>query len=739
MLKISQPTHLNLRPVFKEKITDTTGDHLSHLAFDNLAQANIIIVVSSGKIIMANSACCKLLGYSKKELLTKNRCEIFDVKESRFKKMLKQRTAEGQSKAVVFAIKKNGKPISCEITSAVFTGEHGKVKSITTITDISQRIREQKIIDTEKEKVVAGNIVIAKSKQKVIDLKKEKIVANNISLAKSAQKNIDTEKEKVVADNIVIAKSKQKVIDIKKERIVADNIALAKAKQIKIDIKNEKITAHNILIAQSKSDARLAGNNEWIKYIAETSYDVMWDWDLASSQIYVGESIREVLGYRIKNNQMDFADFCKCLIEDEKDIVLEKLTKALGSGNKSWNDTFMIKRRNGSVATTISRANIVRDDAGKAIRLIGAIQDVSRIQELEKKLETEISIKTAQGEKFLLATKLSFDVIWDWNLLTNEVFIGEGFEELFGYVIKNNKGNMVNDWTNYMHPDDKKEIKKELHDTIVSSATMWEHAYRVIRADGSIAKVYARASIIRDANGKAYRMIGAMQDLSRQKELEEKLDHEIKLKEKQIKDAAEDAKEMERSNIGKELHDNINQLLGASRMYLEMAKKGGDNSAMYLSRSSEYTLIAIEEIRKLTRGLTTDIIKGLGLCTAIEELAADMSEVNTIKITCSLQELNEKNIADKFKLNVFRIVQEHLNNILKHAKATKINIGLVQDEDALKLNITDNGVGFDTNKKQKGIGIDNIKSRAASYNGNASFISQPGSGCTLTVVFPAAA
>jgi len=694
MRKISQNISNQSTGTLKRTAAIIADDHLSHLAFDNVAQANIIIIVNNGQIIMANSACGKLLGYSKKELLTKNRADIFDVRESSFKKMLKQRTAEGKSQALVTAIKKNGKLIPCEITSAVFTGEDGIIKSITTVTDITQRILHQK--------------------------------------------QIDAEKDKLVADNIGIAKAKQHKIDVKKDRTVADNIVLAESKQKRIDIKNEKIVADNIIIAQTKSDERLADNNAWIKYIAETSYDVMWDWDIASSEIYVGQSIREVFGYKVKNNRMIFADFCKCLIDEEKEAVQEKLKLALSSGKKGWNDTFMFKRRDGSVASTICRASIVRDDTGRAIRLIGALQDVSQLQDLEKNLQAQVTIQLAQGEKFLLAAKLSFDVIWDWDLETNNVFIGEGFEELFGYEIKNNMGNMITDWANYMHPDDKKQIEKELYDSLQSSATEWEHAYRVTRADGSVAKVYARASIIRDADGKAYRMIGAMQDLSRQKQLEEELDHTIKLKEKQITEASDDAKEMERSNIGKELHDNINQLLGASRMYLEMAKKGGSNSPMYLSRSSEYTLTAIEEIRKLSKGLTTDVIKNLGLCSAIDNLAEDMSEVNTVTISSSLNSFNEKTATDKFKLNIFRIIQEHLNNILKHAKATQVIIRLSQDENTVQLHITDNGIGFDTTKKQEGIGIDNIKSRAIAFNGIADFISQPGSGCELRVSFPVA-
>jgi signal transduction histidine kinase len=241
--------------------------------------------------------------------------------------------------------------------------------------------------------------------------------------------------------------------------------------------------------------------------------------------------------------------------------------------------------------------------------------------------------------------------------------------------------------------------------------------------------------ILRNNDGTAYRMIGSMQDVSKQKVLEEKLALEIKLKEKQIADAMQDAKDAERSDLGRELHDNVNQLLGASRLYLEMAKQGGPNSAMQISRSSEYTLNAIEEIRKLTKGLTTDSIKNLGLCNAIETLITDTMEVNTVKIRFSLDSFIENRVNDKFKLNVFRIVQEQLNNILKHAQAKKINISFSQNKKSIVLIIADDGVGFDAAIQRKGIGIDNIKSRALSFDGIADFDSQPGNGCILTVIF----
>ncbi|MEO5684325.1 MAG: PAS domain-containing protein [Chitinophagaceae bacterium] len=806
----------------------STGDILRLQAFENSLQANVLSTVSTGKLLIANAAACRLLGYSMKELLRKNRSTIFDTNETSFKKMLRKSTAGLHSTAFITAIKKSGAQFPCEITSAVFTDEMGIEQAVTTIADISRRIHDQKDIDIKKDKIVAENIVLAKTKQRVADSRKEKIVAADIETAKS----------------------KQRAIDVKKDKKVA----------------------HNITEALAKSDARLAANNEWIRYIAAASYDVMWDWDIKTGQIYAGESVSELFGYHVAGKTVYFKDFTNCLLPEAKETVKKKLMKVLDSPAKSWKDNFMFRRFDGSFATANCRASILRDDSGKAIRLIGAMHDVSRLQELEDRVVAHDGLKSIFQE----AAKLSFDGIWYWNLLTNEFVISEGFEELFGYEIKNSTGKITADWSRYIHPHDKKAVVKAMQQALKDGAAHWQQTYRFIRANGSVADVFNRASIIRQPDGKACRMIGVMNDLSRQTELErkladelaakstmlaeyaasfktafnssadvfynsdlitnqviisegyerefgykiagnttpaadwsghihpadkkmvardymrmlaskeiewkcsyrflradntvadvlssgivlrneagkayriigsmhdiskekvleEKLAQEIRLREKQIADATEDAKNSERSDIGKELHDNINQLLGASRMYLQMARRGGENSNMYIARSSEYTLTAIEEIRKLTKGLITDTIKTLGLGEAIDTIVRDTMEVHPVEISSCTDSFIEAGVHDKFKLNVFRIVQEQLNNILKHASATKVSIRLSQNKSAIVLHMSDNGVGFDTGIKQEGIGLANIKSRAASFNGTADFVSRPGKGCVLLVTFP---
>jgi PAS domain S-box-containing protein len=547
----------------KKFVAAATGDTLRRLAFDNSLQANIISIAINGNILIANNAACTLLGYSKKELLLKNKGDIFDINESSFKKMLKQRTVEGQSRAFVTAIKKSGKSLPCEITSAIFMDENDIENAITTIGDLSQSMQKQKNIDTMNEKIVANNIVLAKSRQKGIDIRKEKIVA----------------------DNIVLAKSRQKGIDIRKEKIVADNI----------------------ILAQAKSN--------------------------------------------------------------------------------------------------------------------------------EEKLVQGIAAKAEYSESFKLIFNSSSDVLFDSDLLANEVIISDAFEKEFGYKITSHM-TPEEDWIRHIHPDDKEAVMQDYLRMLVSEDTEWKYSYRFLRADGSVANVISSRIILRNADGKAYRMIGSMQDISKQKVLEERLEQEIKLKERKIAEATEEAKDTERSDIGRELHDNITQLLGVSKLYLDMAKSGGENSEIYLSRSSEYTLTAIEEIRKLSKELTADTIKHFGLGEAIDNIVRDTMEVNPVKISCALKSFIEHSVNDKFKHNVYRIVQEQLNNILKHAKASEIAISLSQKEKSIMLTISDNGVGFDTGKKRKGIGIDNIKSRVSSYNGTADFVSQPGQGCILTATFP---
>jgi len=125
------------------------------------------------------------------------------------------------------------------------------------------------------------------------------------------------------------------------------------------------------------------------------------------------------------------------------------------------------------------------------------------------------------------------------------------------------------------------------------------------------------------------------------------------------------------------------------------------------------------------------------LIESVEDVIDDMKLARAdLGIELDLQNITEEQIEDKRKLTVFRIVQEQLNNIVKHARATRVLIRLSMEGSDLVVTVADNGVGFDVGRHRKGVGITNIISRAELFSGKVEIQSQPGEGTTLTVSLP---
>jgi two-component system sensor histidine kinase UhpB len=126
----------------------------------------------------------------------------------------------------------------------------------------------------------------------------------------------------------------------------------------------------------------------------------------------------------------------------------------------------------------------------------------------------------------------------------------------------------------------------------------------------------------------------------------------------------------------------------------------------------------------------------LGLVESIRELADSITRTQALKINLSVSELNEERIPENKQLMLFRIIQEQLNNIVKHAQALRVQINLHRTPSALLLEIKDDGTGFDPVKTRKGLGLTNIRNRVELFNGSVAIDSAPGKGCTLRVTIP---
>ncbi len=364
---------------------------------------------------------------------------------------------------------------------------------------------------------------------------------------------------------------------------------------------------------------------------------------------------------------------------------------------------------------------------------------ISLLRIIIENKNAELKIRLS-NERYLLVTKATNDAIWDWDVNTNSLYWGEGIYTLFGlkpgYV-----DNASHFWENCIHPDDRDRVVNGLNKFIAESTSkIWEDEYRFIKPSGEYALVFDRGFLIYDHSGKISRMVGSMQDVTDKKELERKLLKQQVDKQKLIAQAVVNAQEKERAEIGKELHDNVNQILSTAKLYLELAETDDTSRMELIKRSTNNISDAINEIRTISRSLVPPSIGDLGLIDSVQDLVENIKATRRLHVEFYYSGTIDNILDEKRKLMLFRIIQEQINNVLKHAAAKNLVIELIADSEghAVDLTISDDGKGFELDKvrSKKGVGLSNIASRAQLFNGSVNIVTALGEGCKLKINVP---
>jgi signal transduction histidine kinase len=191
--------------------------------------------------------------------------------------------------------------------------------------------------------------------------------------------------------------------------------------------------------------------------------------------------------------------------------------------------------------------------------------------------------------------------------------------------------------------------------------------------------------------------------------------------------------EREREWIGRELHDNVGQVLTTVKLYLETASRQGN--APLISRSMQLINSSITEIRNLSHQLSAPTLGTHSLVDSINVLIETISFSTNLIIEFD-HKAYTRHVIKSQKLALYRILQEQLSNILKHAQATNIWITLAQSDGNIILTVKDNGKGFDVRVQTDGMGINNIISRTKVFDGTVQLNTAPGKGCLLEVTIP---
>ncbi len=180
---------------------------------------------------------------------------------------------------------------------------------------------------------------------------------------------------------------------------------------------------------------------------------------------------------------------------------------------------FRLKRKDGSAIWVEDHGQLILDESGETVYHSGIIRDVTERKMAEAELASSREALLHSNERFSYAARATADAIWDWDLKTNIVYREENFAKITGFPVE-----FVNSpayvFADYVHPDDSERVSRRIRATITDNVTNWSEEFRLRKADGSYAYVVDRGIMIRDSEGTAYRVIGALNDISEQKAAE---------------------------------------------------------------------------------------------------------------------------------------------------------------------------------------------------------------------------
>jgi signal transduction histidine kinase len=200
-----------------------------------------------------------------------------------------------------------------------------------------------------------------------------------------------------------------------------------------------------------------------------------------------------------------------------------------------------------------------------------------------------------------------------------------------------------------------------------------------------------------------------------------------------------DGQENERQRIASELHDNLGSMLSTVKLHFSSLKSKPDDSEFNKAFERAGALLdsACSEVRKIAHNITTGIITHFGLIAAINELRNQIEASGRLKINLFTHNL-EQRLEAQTEIYIYRILQELINNCLKHAEASQMDIHIAQYDHTLQLLVEDNGRGFDHHNTEirKGAGLNNISIRVSKLQGSYHLDTTPGKGTTFVIEIP---
>lgn len=474
------------------------------------------------------------------------------------------------------------------------------------------------------------------------------------------------------------------------------------------------------------TEQALQESQEHYRLLAENVADVIWTLGLDLKFTYISPSVVKLRGFTVEESMAQ--PFEAMFTEESMQVIREKLQSIVTDGRidpERELETRPIRLymtcRDAPPVLTETVNSFLYDENGNVIGTLGVTRDISERQRMEEELERrEARLKEVQ--------QIAHIGNWEWSLADNLVICSEEVYRMFGLPLREYESPST--FLNAVHPDDRRLLSDTL-DRAAYHGSHYRFDARIIMPNGSVRFLHHEGRAYPAETGKPGRVIGIVQDITDIRRAEE----ELRLLSRRLMEIQEE----ERHELARELHDEAGQSLTILRMLLSRARglATDEEAGRTLDEAMKVTGELVEEVRNLSLSLRPGMLDQLGLVPTLEWYFKDFTARTDLYINFEHHGYAHRKAPAEIRVAAYRIIQESLTNIVRHASVDRAWVLLSINSDRLRIKVEDKGCGFDTSAVgPSSTGLRNIRERTRILGGHYRLRSAPGKGTRLEVILP---
>ncbi|MBK6980516.1 MAG: PAS domain S-box protein [Betaproteobacteria bacterium] len=388
---------------------------------------------------------------------------------------------------------------------------------------------------------------------------------------------------------------------------------------------------------------------------------------------------------------------------------------------------FRFRRHDGETGTALIAARLVEIDGEQCI--LAVARDVTEHKRAEEALrDTALRLQ--------LAARSGNVGFWDWDLRTNGVYFSPEWKRQIGYE-DHEIANDFEQWQARVHPDDVDRALRTVEGYLARPAGYLEHEFRFRHKDGSYRWILAQGSVLADEAGKPLRMLGTHVDITERRRAEDArfaYAGRLEALSRRVIEVQED----ERRALARELHDEIGQVLTAVRLNLKAVERYGVSGPAEEAVTDSLGIVerAIAQVRSLSLELRPPLLDDLGLAPALRWLCEGQAARSGVPIDVEV-EPDDIEMPAAQSVACYRVVQEALTNVARHAKARQVRVRVARDGSSVSVVVQDDGKGFHPaeSRDRPSLGLLGMEERVRLLGGAFGIQSSPGAGTRVSATF----